>query len=101
MASLTFRTHSPPSPGFSRCRRTPTRAAPTGARARFVTAHFLHGRLPWGTMLVNVVGGALTTYSAFAVQAHERRLRGGLVVVLLTVPPALAACALGHALGQA
>jgi fluoride exporter len=52
-------------------------------------------------MPVNVVGGALTTYSAFAVQAHERRLRGGLVVVLLTVPPALAACALGHALGQA
>jgi fluoride exporter len=97
-------------------------AAP-GAVLRFFTAHFLDGRLPWGTMLVNVVGafllgtlaglgldtdaialwgtgfcGALTTYSAFAVQASERGLRDGLVVVLLTIPPALAACTLGHLL---
>ena len=98
--------------------------AAVGAPLRFLTAQLLDGRLPWGTMLVNVVGafllglvtglgldaeavalfgtgfcGALTTYSAFAVQAYERGLRDGLVVVLLTVPPALAACALGHALG--
>ncbi len=97
--------------------------AALGAPLRFLTAHLLDGRLPWGTMLVNVAGsfalgavtgpglgaeavallgtgfcGALTTYSAFAVQAHERGLRDGLLVVALTVPPALAACTLGHAL---
>jgi CrcB protein len=97
--------------------------AALGAPLRFLTAHFLDGRLPWGTVLVNVAGsfvlgaltgsgldaellallgtgfcGALTTYSAFAVQTRERGLRDGLLVVLLTVPPALAACALGHAL---
>ena len=97
--------------------------AAVGAPLRFLTAHLLDGRLPWGTVLVNVTGsfllgalgglglgvgtaallgtgfcGALTTFSAFAVQTHERGLRDGLLVVLLTVPPALAACALGHAL---
>ena len=94
--------------------------AAVGAPLRFVTAHLLDGRLPWGTMLVNVAGsfvlggvsglalgpegaallgtgfcGALTTYSAFAVQTHDHGLRDGVLVVLLTVPPALAACALG------
>ena len=97
--------------------------AALGAPLRFLTAHFLDGRLPWGTVLVNVVGsfvlgaltgsgldgeltallgtgfcGGLTTYSAFAVQTHERGLRDGVLVVLLTVPPALAACTLGHTL---
>ncbi len=97
--------------------------AALGASLRFLTGHFLDGRLPWGTMLVNVAGafllgvltgsglnteaiaawgtgfcGALTTYSAFAVHVSERRFRDGLVVVLLTVPPALAACTLGHVL---
>ncbi|HET6562492.1 MAG TPA: CrcB family protein [Marmoricola sp.] len=97
--------------------------AALGAPLRFLVAHRLDGHLPWGTVLVNVAGsfllgvlsalglgveaaallgtgfcGALTTYSAFAVQAHERGLRDGLLVVVLTVPPALAACILGHAL---
>jgi CrcB protein len=97
--------------------------AALGAPLRFLTAHYLDGRLPWGTVLVNVTGsfvlgavtglaldrdavavlatgfcGGLTTYSAFVVQTHERGLRDGLLVVLLTVPPALAACLLGHAL---
>ena len=100
--------------------------AAVGAPLRFLTAHHLDGRLPWGTMLVNVVGsfvlgavsglavgseatalfgtgfcGALTTYSAFAVQAHERGLRGGVLVVVLTVPAALAACAAGYGLAAA
>jgi fluoride exporter len=97
--------------------------AAVGAPLRILAGHFIDGRLPWGTALVNVGGsfllgaltgsgldagllallgtgfcGALTTYSAFAVQTHERGLRDGLLVVLLTVPPALVACALGHAL---
>lgn len=77
-------------------------------------------RMHWGTVLVNVVGsfllgvfsglglggaasaflgvgfcGALTTYSAFAVQTHDLGPRRGTWNVLLTVPPALALCALG------
>jgi len=97
--------------------------AAAGAPLRFLAGHLLDGRLPWGTVLVNVAGsfllgvvlslglpeegaallgigfcGALTTYSAFAVQTHERGRWLGLVNVLLTVPPAIAACALGHAL---
>lgn len=100
--------------------------AALGAPLRLLAAHLLDGRLPWGTVLVNVIGsfalgalsgagpgveaaalvgtgfcGAVTTYSAFAVQTHGRGLRDGLLVVLLTVPPALAACGLGHALTSA
>ena len=43
--------------------------------------------------------GALTTFSAFAVQTHDAGPLRGTINVLLTVPPALAACALGFLLG--
>ncbi len=99
--------------------------AAVGAPLRFLAGHHLDGRgpLPWGTLLINVVGsgllgwfsglalderewaflgvgfcGALTTYSAFAVQAVELGARRGAVYVALTVSTALAACALGFAL---
>ena len=97
--------------------------AALGAPLRFVLGQLLDGRLPWGTVAVNVTGsfllglftgmalegpvmallgvgfcGALTTYSTFAVQSWERGRRLGLLTVALTVPPALAACALGFAL---
>jgi fluoride exporter len=98
--------------------------AAVGAPLRYVAGHHLDRRVPWGTILVNVAGsfllgllsrlalsgdatallgvgfcGALTTYSAFAVQTHDRGRRTGTLNVLLTIPPALAACALGFALG--
>ena len=98
--------------------------AALGAPLRYAVGHLLDGRLPWGTVLVNVVGsfllglfsgmalsadalafvgvgfcGALTTYSAFAVQTHDRGPRLGTLNVLLTVPVALAACAVGFMLG--
>ena len=98
--------------------------AAVGAPLRYVTAHLLDGRLPWGTILVNVAGsfllglfsglalggatiallgtgfcGGLTTYSAFAVQTHDHGRRAGSWNVLLTVVPALALCALGFWLG--
>ena len=101
--------------------------AALGAPVRFLAAHWLDGRrgrtLPWGTLLVNVAGsallglfsglalgdhrwallgvgfcGALTTCSAFAVQAVGLGLRRGAVYVAVTVPPAIAACSLGFAL---
>jgi CrcB protein len=101
--------------------------AALGAPLRHLCAHLLDARLPWGTVLVNVVGsfllgvcsalalsddlsehalaflgvgfcGALTTYSSFAVQVHDRGPRLGLVTVLLTVPTALLACAGGFVL---
>lgn len=102
--------------------------AAVGAPLRYLAGHFLDGRrMPWGTVAVNVLGsfvlgvvsglaltseaawafvatgfcGALTTYSAFAVHAHDRGPRLGTAVVLATVPPALAACAVGFALGAA
>lgn len=100
--------------------------AAVGAPARYVTAHLLDGRLHWGTMLVNVVGsfllglfsamalsggtiallgtgfcGGLTTYSAFAVQAHDLGPRKGAATVALTVVPALGLCFLGFWLGAA
>jgi CrcB protein len=100
--------------------------AAVGAPVRYAVGHFLDRRvLPWGTILVNVVGsfllgllsgaavsgsamalagvgfcGALTTYSAFAVQTVDRGPRVGALNVLLTVPPAVAACALGFGLGS-
>ena len=83
----------------------------------------LRSPFPWGTLLVNVVGsgllgwfsglalderawallgvgfcGALTTYSAFAVQVVDLGVRRGAAYVVMTVPTALAACALGFAL---
>lgn len=100
--------------------------AALGATIRYVVGHLLDGRVPRGTVLVNVLGsfalgalsgsavtgdamallgtgfcGALTTYSAFAVQTVDRGPRIGLANVVLTLPLALAACALGHWLGQA
>ena len=98
--------------------------AALGAPTRYVVAHLLDGRLHVGTILVNVAGsfllglfsglaltgaaiaflgtgfcGALTTYSAFAVQTHDRGWRLGAGNVVLTVVPALALCALGFWLG--
>jgi fluoride exporter len=98
--------------------------AALGAPVRYVTAHLLDDRLPWGTVTVNLLGslllglfgglaltgdtlallgtgfcGGLTTYSAFAVQTHDRGWRAGSVNVLLTVVPALALCALGFWIG--
>lgn len=98
--------------------------AATGASLRYLLGRRLDRRLPWGTVLVNVAGsfvlgllsalavsveaaslvgtgfcGGLTTYSAFAVQTAERGTRLGAITVLLTLPPALLACALGFALG--
>ena len=98
--------------------------AAVGAPLRYVAAHLLDGRLHWGTILVNVVGsfllglfsglalsgdtiallgtgfcGALTTYSAFAVQVHDLGPRKGAATVALTVVPALAVCFLGFWLG--
>lgn len=97
--------------------------AALGAPLRYAAAHLLDGRLHWGTILVNVAGsfllgvfsgmalsgaaiaflgtgfcGALTTYSAFAVQAHDLGPRKGAATVALTVVPALALCFLGFSL---
>ena len=97
--------------------------AAVGAPLRYLAGHHLDGHLPWGTVLVNVVGsflvglfsglaldgsasallgvgfaGGLTTFSAFAVQAHDAGVRRGALTLLLTVPTALAACAAGFAL---
>ncbi|GAA1931585.1 fluoride efflux transporter FluC [Nocardioides marmoribigeumensis] len=96
-----------------------------GASARYLLGHFLDvpGRLPWGTVLANLAGsfvlglvvgldpgqhgralvglgfcGALTTYSAFAVQTHHLGPRRGALLVLVTLPPAIALCTLGRAL---
>ena len=98
--------------------------AGVGAAARFGAAHLLDGRWPWGTLVVNVLGafllgvasgaaldgawfalvgtgfcGALTTYSAFAVQVHDRgpRLGGGYAAATLLL--SLPACALGFWVG--
>lgn len=94
--------------------------AALGAPLRYVAAHLLDGGLHWGTILVNLVGsfllgafsglglagsslaflgtgfcGALTTYSAFAVQVHDLGPRRGAATVLLTAVPALALAFLG------
>ena len=100
--------------------------AAVGAPLRYAVAHLLDGRLPWGTILVNVGGsfllglfsgmalsgaeiallgtgfcGGLSTYSAFAVQAHRADPRVGTTYVVLTVALSLGGCALGFAVGQA
>nr|WP_232523358.1 CrcB family protein [Nocardioides sp. MAH-18] len=97
--------------------------AAVGAPLRFVVATRLDGRLPWGTLVVNVLGSALlgvlsamslsehagallatgfcggfTTYSAFAVQTHDLGPRQGAAYAGLTVVLSLAACAGGFAL---
>ena len=98
--------------------------AAVGAPLRYAAAGLLDGRLPWGTIAVNWAGsfllgwcsalglgghatallgtgfcGALTTYSSFMVQTHERGARLGTVNVVLTVLPALLLCFAGFALG--
>ena len=111
--------------------------AAVGAPLRFLVSGWLDGRrppggpgeapgLPWGTLLVNVVGslvlgwsvaqaldgalaglvgvgfcGGLTTYSSFAVQTVALGPRRGSAYAALTVVLALAACTLGHVLGAA
>lgn len=95
--------------------------AAVGAPLRYLAGHLLDdGTLPWGTIAVNIGGsfllglfsglalsesgyallgvgfcGALTTFSAFAVQSHDRGPGRGALNVVLTVPPALLACAAG------
>ena len=100
--------------------------AAVGAPLRYVAGHFLDGRLPRGTILVNWTGslllgwfsglgltgdplallgtgfcGGLTTFSSFALQTHDRGARLGAVNVVLTVVPALALCAVGFWVGAA
>ena len=94
--------------------------AAVGAPLRFVIASRLDGRLPWGTLAVNVAGSALlgalsamalsghtmallgtgfcggfTTYSAFAVQTHGLGPRPGTAYAVVTIAASLGACALG------
>lgn len=98
--------------------------AAVGAPCRYLVGHVLDGRLPVGTLLVNLVGclllgwfsalglsghqaallgtgfcGSLTTYSAFTVHAVDLGGRTGTAYALVTVAGGLAACALGFALG--
>ena len=97
--------------------------AAVGAPARFVIATRLDGRLPWGTLAVNVLGsfllgafsaaslsssslmllgvgfcGGFTTYSAFSVQTHDLGPRWGTAYAAATIGLGLAACAAGYAL---
>jgi fluoride exporter len=98
--------------------------AAVGAPLRYVAGHLLDGRFHRGTILVNWVGslllglfsglgltghtiallgtgfcGGLTTYSSFAVQAHDRGRIDGALIVVATVVPALLLCGLGFAVG--
>jgi fluoride exporter len=98
--------------------------AAAGAPLRYLAGHLLDEALPLGTIGVNLIGsfllglfsamvlsgatlafcgtgfcGALTTYSSFAVQTHDRGPRHGSWNVVLTVVPALGLCALGFWLG--
>lgn len=100
--------------------------AAVGAPLRFLVGRRYDATLPWGTFLVNVLGsfllglisalslgqnaaallgigfcGGFTTYSALAVQSHERGPRLGAAYAVTTVAVSLAACALGFALGSA
>ncbi|MDP3891992.1 CrcB family protein [Nocardioides sp.] len=94
--------------------------AGVGAALRYTAGHLLDGAFPRGTLLVNVVGstllgalsalslsgsamalfgvglcGGVTTFSSFAVQAHDRGRRLGTAYALLTVVLSLAGCFLG------
>jgi len=98
--------------------------AAVGAPLRYVAGHCLDGTAPRGTILVNWAGsfllglfsglglsghemallgtglcGGLTTYSSFAVQAHDRGRVLGSAVVVVTLVPALLLCGLGFLLG--
>jgi fluoride exporter len=100
--------------------------AAVGAPLRLLAGHWLDHGFPWGTLVVNVAGsfllgilsalslgdqayallgtgfcGGFTTYSAFAVKAHERGPAGGTAYVGATLVLALGACALGYLLGSA
>lgn len=97
-----------------------------GAVLRYVAGHLVDGRMPLGTVAVNIVGsfllglfsglgldgasvaflgtgfcGALTTYSSFVVQVHDRGPRVGAATMALTVVPSLLLCGLGFWLGAA
>jgi fluoride exporter len=104
--------------------------AALGAPLRLLAAHHLDDDFPLGTLAVNVAGsfllglfsglslsgqslaflgvgfcGALTTYSAFAVQVAERVRREdsrnlGLLYALGTVVLAVGAAALGYVMGS-
>lgn len=88
--------------------------AALGAPVRYLLGHLYDDLVPWGTIAVNLVGsfllglfsglalggaelaflgtgfcGGLTTFSAFAVQSHDRGWARGSVTVTLTVVPAL------------
>jgi CrcB protein len=96
-----------------------------GAPVRYLLAHLLDDRLPSGTIVVNWVGsfllgwfsalglgehaaaflgtgfcGALTTYSAFAVQTRDRGPLLGTANVVVTLAPALCLCATGYTWGS-
>lgn len=98
--------------------------AALGAPLRFAWAQLLDDEWPVGTLLVNALGsfllglcsvlalsgqamalvgtgfcGGLTTYSAFAVQTHERGRRLGSAYAVATLLLSLLACALGAWLG--
>ena len=100
--------------------------AALGAALRFAIASRLDARFPWGTFAVNVAGslllgalsalslsgqasallgtglcGGFTTYSSFAVQAHDRGPRLGTAYVVATLVASLAACAAGFWAAQA
>jgi CrcB protein len=99
-----------------------------GAGLRYLAGHWADRPegLPRGTIAVNIAGslllglltglsvggaaaavaatgvcGALTTYSSFVVQAHDRGRRLGALTVVLTVVPALVLYAAGALLGDA
>jgi len=101
--------------------------AAVGAPLRYVVSQRLDGEVPLGTFAVNVVGsfvlglvtalglgghavallgtgfcGGFTTYSSFAVQTHRlasTSRRTAAAYAVGTLGAALAACALGFALG--
>lgn len=97
--------------------------AAVGAPLRYLSAHFLDGEVPWGTLVVNLVGsfllgwlvgvgvganamtllgvgfcGAMTTYSAVVVQSTQRGPRG-LAYAVCTVLLCLGTAWLGLRLG--
>ena len=100
--------------------------AAIGAPVRYLCSEAIDGRWPLGTLAVNAVGsglaglfaalslsdhtwafvvtgfcGALTSYSAMAVQAVDRGPRLGGAYATVTAMSALALCAAGFAVGTA